>query len=127
MGGFQSKWNLYKGFGLFSHASASLIYGESSEKTKQKFFRIPANQTQVFEQTLKARNSTHAVKGVFDIAMGLKWEGDFYKEDHILLWAGYEFFYWPNVTQKTILQRIRSRDRADLSYQGLILGARLDF
>lgn len=127
VGGFESKWNLYKGFGLFSHASASLVFGESSEKTKQKFFRIRAEESEVFEQTLNARNSTHAVKGLFDIAVGIKWETDVYKTKHIHVWAGYDFFYWPNVTQKTIVQSTRVRDRADLSFQGLILGARVDF
>lgn len=127
VGGFESKWNLYKGFGLFSNASAALIYGPSSERTKQRFVRIPADQTSTFAQTLKAKNSTHAVKGVFDIALGIKWEMDFYKSYNIFLWAGYDFFYWPNVTQKTINQFTRSRDRADLSYQGFITGARMEF
>ncbi len=127
VGGFESKWNFFRGLGLFSHASASLIFGESSEKTKQEFFSIPANGTELFEQTLTAHNSTHAVKGIFDIQIGVKWEGNFYKENRILVWAGYDFFYWPNVTQKTIYQFNRLRDRADLSYQGLTAGARVVF
>ncbi len=127
VGGFDAKWNFYKELGVFSHASASLVYGESTEKTKQKFYRIPANQTATAEQTLKAHNSTHAVKGIFDIALGLKWEIDFYKTNRLLMWIGYDFFYWPNVTQKTINQQTRSRDRADLSYQGLIAGAKVIF
>ena len=127
IGGFESKWNVYKGFGLFSHASASLIYGSSSERTKQKFEIAPAGSPTLFKQTLRAKNETHAVKGVFDIALGIKWEADYYKENHIYLWAGYDFFYWPNVTQKTINQATRSRDRADLSYEGFIAGARMDF
>ena len=64
---------------------------------------------------------------MFDIAVGIKYEVDFYKTNHLLLWLGYDFFYWPNVTQKTILQDTRTRDRADLSYEGLIMGARVDF
>lgn len=127
VGGFDSKWNIYKGFGLYSRASAALIYGNSLEETKQKFVRIPPNQNSVFKQTLTARNSAHAVKGVFDIALGIKWEADFYKTNHIFLWAGYDFFYWPNVTQKTINQETRSRDRADLSFEGFVTGARIEF
>lgn len=127
IGGFESKWNLYRGFGLFSHATASLIYGVSSEKTKQEFFLIPAMTSDLFEQTFSAKNSTHAVKGVFDIAIGLKWEKDLTKRWHLLLRAGYDFFYWPAVTQKTILQITRVRDRSDLSFQGFIVGARLDY
>ena len=127
IGGFESKWNVYKGFGLFSHASAALIYGSSSEKTKQKFRVVPADGTTVLSQNLKATNTTHTVKGVFDIALGIKWEADYYKDYHIFLWAGYDFFYWPNVTQKTINQATRSRDRADLSYEGFVAGARMDF
>ncbi len=127
VGGFESKWNVYKGFGLFSRASAALIYGRSSERTKQKFFTIPAGSVETFEQTLTAHNARAAVKAVFDIAIGLKWEGNFYKTDHILVWAGYDFFYWPGVTQKTIVQLTRIRDRSDLSYEGLVVGARMDF
>lgn len=127
VGGFDSKWNLYRGFGLFSKGSAALIYGKSSEKTKQEFTRIPALSTEEFEQTLHAKNSTHTIKSVFDISVGIKWEGDMTKKSHFLAWAGYEFFYWPNVTQKTISQMSRSRDRADLGFEGIILGARVDF
>ncbi len=127
VGGFDSKWTLTHGFGLFSHASAALIYGRSSEKTKQEFTTIPALSLQELEQTLTAHNSTHTVKGVFDISVGLKWETDITKKSHFLMWAGYEFFYWPNATQKTISQRSRTRDRSDLSFEGLILGARCEF
>jgi hypothetical protein len=127
LGGFESKWSFYKGLGLFSYATASLIYGKSSERTKEDFFFIPALETTTFEQTLKARNSTHTMKSVFDIALGLKWEIHFKKHDAFQIRAGYEFFYWPNVTQKTIAQETRIRDRADLSFQGLIMGGRFDF
>lgn len=127
VGGFESKWNLYQGFGLFSYATASLIYGDSSEKTKQKFFHVPSFSSTVIEQTFTAENSAHTVKGVFDIAVGLKWAMKFYKDYRILLRVGYDFFYWPEVTQKTIIQSTRIRERADLSFQGLIVGGRLDF
>jgi len=88
--------------------------------TKQKFIRVPQFSLIAYPQNLKAGNSTHAVKAAFDIALGFKWETLFYKDWNLLLRAGYEFFYWPNVTQKTITQIQRTRDRADLSYQGLI-------
>lgn len=127
IGGFESKWNLYNNFGLYSDASAALLYGNSSEKSKQKFYRIPAGETEVFEQKLSARNSAHTVKAVFDIGIGLKWETNMFKNGHFLIWAGYDFFYWPNVTQKTITQANRSRDRADLSYQGFVVGTRFVF
>jgi len=126
-GGFDSIWNIYKGLGLFSYATAALLYGESSETTKQNFIRMSHFSPSPFKQNLTAGNSTHAVKGVFEIALGLKWETSFYKDWNLLLRAGYEFFYWPNVTQKTISQQQRTRDRADLSYQGLIAGAKIDF
>ena len=67
------------------------------------------------------------MKGIFDIALGVKWERDFGKNGHVFLWAGYDFFYWPGVTQKTIVQETRIRDRADLSFEGLVLGAKVDF
>jgi hypothetical protein len=127
VGGFESKWDLYQGFGFFSNASAALVYGRSSERTKEKFVLVPADALEESEQTLTARNSINTVKGMFNILLGLKWEGDFYKTYHLMAWAGYDFFYWPNVTQKTINQAIRSRDRADLSYQGLVVGARFIF
>lgn len=127
LGGFESKWSFYKGFGLFSYATLALIYGKSSERTKEEFFLVPALGTTTFEQTLKARNSTHAVKSVFDIALGLKWEIHFKQRYGFLIHAGYEFFYWPNVTQKTIAQATRVRDRSDLSFQGIIIGAKFDF
>lgn len=127
VGGIESKWNIYKGLGLFSYATASLIYGKSTEKTKQEFFVAPPLSTAVTEQDFSARNSTHTTKSVFDIAIGLKWETFFYKDYRILLRAGYDFFYWPSITQKTIAQFSRTRDRADLSFQGLVLGGMLDF
>jgi hypothetical protein len=127
LGGFESKWTFYKGFGLFSYAMASLIYGKSSERTKEKFFLVPAFETTTLEQTLKAGNATHTVKSIFDIALGLKWEIHFKPRYRFLVRAGYEFFYWPNVTQKTVIQTTRLRDRADLSFQGLFIGARFDF
>lgn len=127
VGGFDSRWNLYKGFGLFSKASASLIFGTSSERTRQKFFTVPAGQTVVTENLLKAHNTTHAVKAIFDIALGLKWERDFGKAGHVFLWIGYDFFYLPSVTQKTIVQQTRVRDRADLSFEGVMMGAKVDF
>jgi hypothetical protein len=127
LGGFESKWSFYKGLGLFSYATAALIYGKSSEQTKEKLFLVPALGTTTFEQTLKARNSTHAVKSVFDLALGLKWEIQFKQHYGFLIRAGYEFFYWPNVIQKTIIQSNRIRDRSDLSFQGIIIGARFDF
>lgn len=126
IGGFDSKWNLYKGLGLFSHASASLLYGPSSEITKQEFEVMPAGTPQLIKQTLRARNATHAVKGLFDIALGLKWEQKFYKTS-MMIWGGYNFFYLPNVSQKTIVQVLRTRDRSDLSFQGIVVGAKADF
>ncbi len=127
VGGFESKWNIYKEFGMFSKASASLMYGRSVEKTRQKFFSIPAEQEDTFEQTLTAHRAMAAVKATFDIAVGLKWEANFSKTGHILLWAGYDFFYWPSVAQKTIVQLSGVRDRTDLSFEGLVVGARVDF
>lgn len=127
VGGFETKWDFYKGLGLFSRATASLTFGKSFERSKQELFNIPARETTVFEETLRARNSTHAVKGSFDVTLGVKWEWNFYKMNQLLIWAGYEFNYWPNVTQKTISQTVRSRDRADLSYEGLNVGARFEF
>ena len=127
VGGFESKWNLFGGFGFFSYATAALIYGESSEKTKQEFFSITSAGATPLEQKLTARNASHTVKGIFDIAVGLKWERDLSKNCRILLRAGYDFLYWPSVTQKTIVQLSRIRDRADLSFQGLVVGGRLDF
>lgn len=127
LGGFESKWSFYKSLGLFSYVTAALIYGKSSERTKEEFFLVPALATTTLEQTLKARNSTHTVKSVFDIALGLKWEIHFKQRYGFLMRAGYEFFYWPNVTQKTITQSNRIRDRSDLSFQGIIIGARFDF
>jgi hypothetical protein len=117
VGGFESTWDFYKGLGLFSYASASLVYGESSEETKQKFLG----------QTFNAKNSAHAVKSIFDIAVGLKWENKFFKKTHLSIHAGYNFFYWPAVTQKTVVQSSRIRDRADLSFQGLVAGGSLKF
>jgi hypothetical protein len=127
VGGFESKWNLCQGFGFFSYATASLVYGESEEKTKQEFFSIASASSAPLEQTFTAHNASHTVKGIFDIAVGLKWERDLSKNCRILLRAGYDFFYWPSVTQKTIVQLSRIRDRADLSFQGLVVGGRLDF
>jgi len=127
LGGFESEWSFYKGFGLFSYATLALIYGKSSERTKEEFFLVPALETRAFEQTLKARNSTHTVKSIFDIALGLKWEINFKQYCRFLIHAGYEFFYWPNITQKTIVQATRIRDRSDLSFQGIIIGAKFDF
>jgi hypothetical protein len=127
VGGFESKWNLYKGLGLFSYATASLIYGESKETTKQEYFYVPALSSAVTKQNFTARNSAHTVKGVFDIAVGVKWETHFCKDYHLLLHAGYDFFYWPAVTQKTVTQNTRIRDRSDLSFEGLMIGARVDF
>lgn len=127
LGGFESKWNFYKGLGLFSYATVALIYGKSSERTKEEFFFAPASATTIFKQTLKARNSTHAVKSVFDLAMGVKWEVSFKQHYGFLIRAGYEFFYWPNATQKTITQDARIRDRSDLSFQGIIIGADFEF
>jgi hypothetical protein len=126
LGGFESKWNCYKGLGLFSYATAALIYGKSSERTEEEFFLVPALGTSTFEQTLKARNSTHTVKSVFELAMGLKWEIHFKQHYRFLIRAGYEFFYWPNVTQKTMTQDTRIRDRSDLSFQGIIVGAKFE-
>jgi hypothetical protein len=117
VGGFESKWNIYKGLGLFSYAAASLLYGESTEGTKQEFLG----------QTFKAHNSIHTVKGLFDIAIGLTWKTAFFKCKSLVFHAGYNFFYWPGVTQKTVVQSSRTRERADLSFQGLIAGGSLKF
>ena len=127
LGGFESKWSFYQGFGLFSYATAALVYGKSSERTKEEFVLVPAGTSTKIEQTLKARNATHAVKGVFDLALGLKWEIQFKEWYEFLIRAGYEFFYFPNATQKTVVQNTRIRDRSDLSFQGIIIGARFDF
>ena len=121
IGGFESEWTLYKGFGLFSYSSASLIYGKSSERTQEKFFLKGA------KQPLTAHNSAHTVKAVFDLVLGLKWVIRFKDHYAFHLRAGYDFFYWPSVTQKTVIQNSRIRDRADLSFEGLILGAKFEF
>jgi hypothetical protein len=128
LGGFESDWTFHKGLGLFSYATASLIYGKSSEHTREEFFLVPASGTKAIEQTLKAQNATHTVKSVFDLALGIQWSLRFKKDRYgLLLRAGYDFFYWPNVTQKTVIQNNRIRDRADLSFQGLIMGAKFEF
>lgn len=125
--GLETNWNLYKGFGLFSYGSIALVYGKSSEKTREDFFLVPPLSTTLFEQPLTAKNATHPVKGIFDIALGLKWEITFHKDYRFSMRAGYDFYYWPSVTQKTIVQTTRTRDRSDLSFQGLIAGAGFDF
>jgi len=127
LGGFESEWTFFKGFGLFSYSTASLIYGESSERTKEKFFLVPAMESNPVKQTLRASNSTHTVKAVFDLALGLKWDIRFKERYRFQIRAGYDFFYWPNITQKTVVQSTRIRDRADLSFQGLIIGAKFEF
>src|SRR3984957_3665929 len=70
IGGFDSKWSFYKGFGLFCYASAGLVYGESSEKTKEKFFLVPASSTTMVDRTSRASSSTHTTKSMFDFALG---------------------------------------------------------
>ncbi len=127
VGGFDLRWNVYRGFGFFSRGAASLIYGNSCEKTQQKFSIIPEGQSSVFKQTLTAEHSMDVVTGIFDIALGLKWDKKIYKHNRVLLWVGYDFFYWPSAVQKTRDQVTFARDRIDMSFEGLILGARFDF
>lgn len=127
IGGFESEWTLFKGFGIFSYSTASLIYGKSSERTKEEFFLVPAMETKTVEQTITAHNATHTIKAVFDLVLGLKWNIRFKGHYAFQFRAGYDFFYWPGVTQKTVIQNSRIRDRADLSFQGLILGAKFEF
>ncbi|MBS0605274.1 MAG: hypothetical protein JSS60_09615 [Verrucomicrobia bacterium] len=140
--GLEMDWKFSREFGLNARGAGALVYGPSEEKTKQKYVLIPAGTATVIKQEYKAENSTHCVKGLWEIFAGIFWERRFLskkeREPHLLpkkqprhvvlrLYAGYEFQQWPLMGQKTNSQGNRERERFSVGFQGFTGGAKLVF
>ncbi len=140
--GLNLDWKAPMGFGINMHGAGALVWGLTEEKTKQKYLLIPAASDVRFQENFKATNSSHSVKGLWELFAGVFWETHFPKEKEkdislftkkfrrrisLRLLAGYEFQQWPYVGQKTNTQINRQRERFSLGFQGFTGGARLIF
>lgn len=140
--GLELDWKAPIGFGVHMRGAGSLVWGPSEERTKQKYVFVPAGTDTRLHQNYKAVNSFHALKGLWELFVGVFWETDFTSKKgekpmlirvknkyHVSLrfLAGYECQHWPWFGQKTNDQITRDRDRFSLSFQGFTGGAKLVF
>ena len=119
------------GFGVCARGAGALVYGLTEEKTKQDYYFVPALSSSIFDQSFKAGNSFHSLKGLWELFFGLFWETQLSRkpdnQSKIRLFAGWEFQQWPLIAQKTNTQNTRQRERFTLGFQGLTCGAKLAF
>lgn len=140
--GLEFDWKAPMGFGVNMRGAGSLLWGKANERTKQKYVFIPSGTDSRIHRNYKAINSCHALKGLWELFVGVFWETDFtskkeekpkllrVKNEHrvsLRLLAGYECQHWPWFGQKTNNQVTRERDRFSLSFQGFTGGAELVF
>jgi len=128
--GLELDWKIGYGFGILARGAGALVYGLTEEKTKQEYTFLPSFSDTISEQIFHAKNSSTAVKGMWELFGGLCWQTRFSKQKKgdsaiLRLFAGYELQQWPYIGQKTIDQETRERERFTLSFQGLTAGAKL--
>lgn len=124
-------WKLPMGFGITSRAAGALVYGRTSESTHQEFIFVPPFSRTQIEKNYKAHNSSHSVKGLWELFGGIYWQSKIPKPKKyqtgtrhfkVRLIAGYEFQQWPEIAQKTNVQVSRERERFSLGFQGFTGG-----
>jgi len=129
-GGLDSQWNMGAGFSFYGNLALSLIYGrfnvEMEEETRTSSTSVPTTRLDVEEHF-------NSVKGIADVAFGLRWGHQFV--DHQYNFAvslGYEEHLFFNQTQIWAILKSSNLDlfnkrSGDLSTQGVTLSFMFDF
>jgi hypothetical protein len=123
--GFDSLWNIAKGFSIFGDGSISLLSGFFGLKNRQQ-------NTQSGATTFNVSSDPSTVVTFFDVIAGFQYDM-FFKDHkyHLGIKAGYEFNYLFN--QYQFLSAMNGNStfynsyQNDLSFMGLTFGLRFDF
>jgi hypothetical protein len=131
--GIMADWKLPMGFGIMTRGAGGLVYGPTKEATTQELIFLPASSSIPIRAHYKAHNSSHSIKGMWELFGGFYWEVRInrpqkYKSSkhfHLRLMAGYELQQWPYIAQKTNIQDLRQRERYSLGFEGFTGGIRI--
>lgn len=120
--GLDTHLNMGYGLGVFANLSGSLYWSRLSFLTFTQTFNpnlLPIIPSYTF------KGSHHTVRPMCALAMGL--DGSWCFKDRYVarLSAGYEFLYWWNVSERSVIQQEIIVN--DVSFQGFTIGAGLDF
>ncbi len=130
-GGLDSEWTLYERLSIYGNAAYSLIYGNFSLNQHEQ--RQLAGAA-VLSTVNNVHNSFQQIVSIGELAIGLRWDHTFCNEWVALrLQAGWEFNAYFGQNQfahfgtgmASPLSFVANND--DLTIQGFVLSARLDF
>lgn len=119
-----------KGWSLYGRIAGSLLSGRFDLKQHEKLFNtVTGSDVNQFRINEDERD----LVGMMELAAGISWDCYFVKDRiHLGLRIGYEFQEW--LRQNRLVSSLQNlsfgpiaRDGGDLGYQGLAVGARLDF
>jgi hypothetical protein len=133
LAGVETQWGLFKEISLYGNGTASLLYGHFKVNRHEivqgkTFDDVTGILLQIDNHTLHASDSFCCCRAITDLALGLKWDHMFAKnrihlginvgwEEHLLF--GQNQFYGASASSLPI--------NNDLTIQGWVFGARLDF
>ena len=119
--GLDTAWHFTRRWSIFGDVALTALwcYFDVDRKDTTDFMSIK-------DTVLNTENDFHSIKGVIEIALGLRWEIWFRDDDyHFLIQAGWEEQIWLNRNQ--YFRHAEEGSHGDLTFQGLTLKLRFDF
>lgn len=121
--GFDTYWNLNRGFSLIGSIAGSILGGKDKNHIKDHFrLAVPGAIVQSFSTKLKDRNCS--CKAVLDLAIAVRWEYLLCNAYFVNMQVGYEQHTFFNLARSTFAGR---KFHSDLTLHGLTFGGTVRF
>ena len=128
-GGLDSQWGLGSGWSFFGQMAFALVYGRQHVNFDSKTVAASGDVT----AQLTPHNNWGAVRGITDLALGLRWDhlfsGDAYRVRLQAAWEQHMFlsFNQNHTFVNTVTTGVLTGNKGDLSLSGVSFEARFDF
>jgi hypothetical protein len=132
--GFNTDWEIDKGFAVIGRAAYSLLWGKLRLNHKEHYeFLAPGGAVIVHDFDFP--ENRHIVQNVVELFAGLRWEKIYHHEKYrFRIQGGYEAQYWPSFNQLTRIAEVTNINMdmvfpfsGDLGFHGWTAGVRFDF
>lgn len=134
-GGLDTEFDLGCGMSIYGGVAASLLYGETEIKTREILLSTSGTSSNIFEMTQKDKEC--GCRAITDAEIGLRWKKTCCNRV-VAFQIGWEhhFFFNQNQFEKftnyrasdnAATDRYPQNDRGDLSVQGIVLSAKVNF
>lgn len=129
--GLGTQWELGWGFSIFGDGAFSILYGKFDVSKQDELYGSVGGTTTSASTHLK--DNFRIARYIADLCLGLRWDYMFSDDRiHLGLQAGWEdhIYFGQNqflTTPNSTYIGINDNENQDLTLQGFVLGARLDF